>query len=796
MPLRSALLRLGAACAFACIIWVNSVFWAAAYLGFQAQPDSGVIVALIPEGAAEQAGARLGDRIRTLYNLPWQELLTQSSNVTRIFSPQRTVPMTVERDGQILTFALSKTHHEPGFQREKLGMLVLALLCWLTGAMFIGVRRNTGSWSALVSGFWLALSVVIGAYLFARYTFPLLHVALHVIVFALVPLCIYAHTYYPSRLASGAARIQARRALLLSYAVLALFLLWGVQRYGFALLRWQTLLGASVWLALIIAFIGNSVFLWQRYQNEPVEPIRRQIRLIFYAVILCSIVFCGFYLLTHIGNTTMNIAEPQLALVFGVVPLAYLVGYAVADAYQFEQVFAWLLHHAFSVLIALSSLLVVSRFAGWIPTPSAWFVIGFVLCYRVAYVTLRFFSSRYIRPSVATTLRAAAEQLTTTLDQKQLLTTIAEGLGNAYFHPPLAIYTRQEQDASSLTLRIVQHFAHLPSTIDSPTLLAAFGANEGRVTTAAAFVQQVDVASVAPEAHQLVRHPNLALLCPILDTQHTLFGIIAIGLRPNLDAYRPTDMLYLQQFMGAASLALANSVTYQRQRQAEATVRSLYQRLQQAQDVVLRDLAIEIHDEVINIGVRLNIEALEQCIELTSDTQLRQKLQVILQTEQATATTLRMVCEDIYPTGLDDPLGLASVLRVQIERIQLFWDGACYFRVENVPFPVHPNVQREAVRITREALTNAVKHAQHATTITMRLRFLADPPACIIISICDNGQTATGPHAQPAHFGLRNMEECARSVGGSVQIALVTSGGLVVECKLPAIPIPSQEVSV
>ena len=153
MPLRSALLRLGAACAFACIIWVNSVFWSAAYLGFQAQPDSGVIVVLTPKGAAEQAGARLGDRIRTLYNLPWQELLTQSSNVTRIFSPQRTVPMTVERDGQILTFALSKTHHEPGFQREKLGMLVLALLCWLTGAVFIGVRHNTGSWSALVSAF-------------------------------------------------------------------------------------------------------------------------------------------------------------------------------------------------------------------------------------------------------------------------------------------------------------------------------------------------------------------------------------------------------------------------------------------------------------------------------------------------------------------------------------------------------------------------------------------------------------------------------------------------------------------
>lgn len=63
---RQSLLSFGAAGAFVCIVWVNSLFWHGAYLGFYADPETGVILELTPGGAAERVGLHVGDRILSL----------------------------------------------------------------------------------------------------------------------------------------------------------------------------------------------------------------------------------------------------------------------------------------------------------------------------------------------------------------------------------------------------------------------------------------------------------------------------------------------------------------------------------------------------------------------------------------------------------------------------------------------------------------------------------------------------------------------------------------------------------
>jgi signal transduction histidine kinase len=242
------------------------------------------------------------------------------------------------------------------------------------------------------------------------------------------------------------------------------------------------------------------------------------------------------------------------------------------------------------------------------------------------------------------------------------------------------------------------------------------------------------------------------------------------------DLLREEDIRELQRLLEAATLALINSAAYTEQREAEALIRQLYQHLQQAQDTAAAALARELHDEVMNVGVRLNIEALQKVIPQISEPNLRSKLERVLATERTMIQTLRMICEQLHPTGLDDPLGLASVLHMQIVDTQAIWSGNCRLIVAGEPCPVPAQMQREALRTRREALMNAVKHAQ-ATEIVVALRYPDAPAGRVQVVVRDNGCGGGGIRARRGHFGVRNMLESARAVGGALEFRRVGEGG-------------------
>jgi ligand-binding sensor domain-containing protein/signal transduction histidine kinase len=84
--------------------------------------------------------------------------------------------------------------------------------------------------------------------------------------------------------------------------------------------------------------------------------------------------------------------------------------------------------------------------------------------------------------------------------------------------------------------------------------------------------------------------------------------------------------------------------------------------------------------------------------------------------------------------------------------------------VEGEPIRVPRHVQRELLRITHEALTNALKHA-HASRVEVRL---SHAPNTLGLSVCDDGQgfDPTGvAGVQNGHFGLTGMRERAALLG-------------------------------
>jgi signal transduction histidine kinase len=131
----------------------------------------------------------------------------------------------------------------------------------------------------------------------------------------------------------------------------------------------------------------------------------------------------------------------------------------------------------------------------------------------------------------------------------------------------------------------------------------------------------------------------------------------------DLDPCRIEDVQELQRLLAAASLALVNCVAYEQRRDAETMICQLYQHLQVAQDTTAAAIARERHDEIMNVNVRLNIESIRALIGQVRDEAIGAELELLLESEHATGQALRMVSEQLHPAGIDDPLGLAAVLR-------------------------------------------------------------------------------------------------------------------------------------
>jgi signal transduction histidine kinase len=112
-----------------------------------------------------------------------------------------------------------------------------------------------------------------------------------------------------------------------------------------------------------------------------------------------------------------------------------------------------------------------------------------------------------------------------------------------------------------------------------------------------------------------------------------------------------------------------------------------------------------------------------------------------------------------------------------------------YSEDADITLPAH--IATQIVRIVREALTNAVKHAR-ASRIDVSLTSAGDFST---LRIADNGggfdpATAAGPDS--GHFGLSNMMERAARMGGQLQVQSQLNTGTTIElnftsrCESPA----------
>jgi PAS domain S-box-containing protein len=210
----------------------------------------------------------------------------------------------------------------------------------------------------------------------------------------------------------------------------------------------------------------------------------------------------------------------------------------------------------------------------------------------------------------------------------------------------------------------------------------------------------------------------------------------------------------------------------------------LLRRLVTAQEAERARIAGDVHDDSIQAlaAVDLRLGLLQRQL-AASEPELRASLTRIQSTVAGATAGLRQLLFDLEPPS--ENLDCAEAVREAAAHI--FEDTPTTWRL-HCESEIHlPDTEQlQAIRIVKEALINARKHAQ-ASTVEIDVRNVGDG---VEVTITDDG-TGFDPAAldrQHGHRGLETMHDRAEATGGWCTVGPAEGGGTQVRFWVPRAP--------
>ena len=287
------------------------------------------------------------------------------------------------------------------------------------------------------------------------------------------------------------------------------------------------------------------------------------------------------------------------------------------------------------------------------------------------------------------------------------------------------------------------------------------------------------------------RRASFIALCGVI----ALYIVLALTIEPTLDRDLYQEKVLVVRLVAmigivGAGILLAmwerarrrEAVAAERQRAQE--ILELQRRTQDAELTAVEErgrIAREIHDGVAQSIYMLSLQ-LETCVDLadSNPTGLSDRLKRLVSLSKESLLEVRHYIFDLKPY-LAGEKGLSSMVESQIREFR---------NVAGVSTELEVNVQEREVampvstclyRVTQEALANVFKHAQ-ASRVDVTLEY---GTVDVGLAIRDDGlgfdtsKEATG-------FGLDNMRQRARELGGSLVLESESGQGTRVKILLPA----------
>ncbi|MEI8410741.1 MULTISPECIES: sensor histidine kinase [unclassified Kribbella] len=206
-------------------------------------------------------------------------------------------------------------------------------------------------------------------------------------------------------------------------------------------------------------------------------------------------------------------------------------------------------------------------------------------------------------------------------------------------------------------------------------------------------------------------------------------------------------------------------------------------RMRELDRVRLREreqLARELHDTVAHHVSAIAIRAQAGRVVAATNPEAALDALAVIETEASrTLAEMRIMVGGLRDNGspvLVPQPGVADLERLASsvgDRVELHLSGD----LENLGSSIGTAIYR----IAQESITNAVRHARHATRIDVRVTGDAD---CVRLTVSDNGDAGSTAR-NPLGYGLIGMNERAMLLGGLLEAGPGPDRGWIVEATLP-----------
>src|SRR5471032_3622858 len=290
--------------------------------------------------------------------------------------------------------------------------------------------------------------------------------------------------------------------------------------------------------------------------------------------------------------------------------------------------------------------------------------------------------------------------------------------------------------------------------------------------------------SLAPSAMYASLKSLIAGAVSRSNARRIVLALCLCSLLVSLWAYtRSAPLPLLIPLLNLATLLVVGVQQWRSRKSIKFQPQELADRLLQVQENERHRLSRELHDDIGQLltAAKLQSEWLKR--RLPPD--LQSQCTVLCNTLNETLAKVRDVSAILNPRQLTS-LGLEASLRAHLlktlENTSVLWSLECHQRLTGIP----EEMAVTAFRVTQEAVTNMLRHAQ-ARNLLVRIKRL---PEGLSLHIADDGQ-GFSPQLNPGEAGQRGMAgmvERVEQAGGTLTVTSGPGKGTQIEALLPWAP--------
>jgi signal transduction histidine kinase len=271
-----------------------------------------------------------------------------------------------------------------------------------------------------------------------------------------------------------------------------------------------------------------------------------------------------------------------------------------------------------------------------------------------------------------------------------------------------------------------------------------------------------------------------------------LMGVIALGGARAGGRYDDEGLLLLEWTADQVALAVKSIQLGRELEETRTHLQLAYRQTVEVQEEERRALAAELHDDILGRLTTMGL-TLHNCRKRVGDGDLQVGawLEGLEKETYNVNQRLREITQGLHPTVLTD-LGLISAIQAYLDYIarqplpatapHVITLTAQGFNGDRIP---DVRLERDLYHITRQALDNAVAHAQ-ADQVFVHFRWSNDS---LSVTVQDTGRgmrdTPERLMGQRGHLGLLSMNERVRAWGGHLALDSATGRGTTVRASIP-----------